>query len=711
MFRSKHSPVWPLRLIAAFSLIAPALLFSYATWQNYRAIDAQANERIERALDVLQEHALKALQTVERSISEVNEVLRGLSDEHIRANESDLFLRLKRTQQALPQIESIWAFNRDGHPLVSSTVLPVPRSLDNSDRSYFRAQAESDAGTYIGEVVRARVGSLRFFVISGRRQGEPIGSFNGVIGVTVMPEHFSEFYRKLTRGRDSFSLVKANGLVLARFPALRSDQFEQRGELSDAIPGSSDAGLFTAVSQLDMIERRYGYRRVPGFPVYVRTGVETGALSREFWTLAASQFATGIPAVLAIFVLALYALHRAQRFQEETARREAAEMALKQSQRLEAIGQLTGGIAHDFNNLLMVIGGNVDRLKRRAAADDPQRRALDAIDTAVKRGTNLTRQLLSFSRRQTHEAITIDLRQRLPAMGNMLRSSLRGDIKIEVSISEAVWPIKVDPSELELSLLNLAVNARDAMISGGRLTLSAYNVTFTGPNSFDLKGEFVAITVQDTGAGIAPEDLARVFEPFFTTKEVGKGTGLGLSQVYGFAQQAGGAATVVSELNRGTTVSLYLPRSRQAVEAEAETEGRPATVQAQMRGRGHILLVEDNLEVADVTRGLLEELGYVVFHAPDSPSAMTTLLEQGKKINILLTDIVMPGGANGLELARLVRAERGETLPVILATGYSDHAQTAADEGFAILRKPYDLGALRAAIANSLRESRRRGAA
>jgi two-component system, NtrC family, sensor kinase len=708
--RPKPSFFWPLRLIAVFSLLAPALIFAYVTWTNRDAIDVQANERIERSLDVLQEHALKALQTVERSISEINEVLRGLSDEKIRADEPDLFLRFKRTQQALPQIESIWAFDGAGRPLVSSTILPVPRSLDNSDRSYFRAQKEADSGTYIGEVVRARIGYLRFFVVSGRRHGDQAGRFNGVIGVTVMPEHFSEFYRKLSRGREFFALARSDGTLLARYPESQLDRVTAESGFAEAIRQNPEAGLFMATSRLDDVERRIGYRKVPGFPVYVQAGIETGALSSEFWNGVYTRLALGSPAALAMFALAFYALRRAQRFQEETARREIAETALKQAQRLEAIGQLTGGVAHDFNNLLMVVSGNVDRLKRSISADERLRRSLDAIDSAVKRGTNLTRQLLSFSRRQTHEAITIDLRERLPDIQEMLQSSLRGDIAVESKIPDGLWATNVDMSEFELALLNLAVNARDAMAAGGRLTISARNFTFAEPNPLNLKGDFVAVSVHDTGEGIPPEVLTRVFEPFFTTKGVGKGTGLGLSQVYGFAQQAGGTATVASELGRGTTVTLYLPRSTEPVETLTVISGSD-TARARVRERGHLLLVEDNLEVADVTRGLLEELGYVVFFASDVSSALAILRDRQKRIDVVLTDIVMPGDADGLDLARRVREERGETLPVILATGYSDKAQTAADEGFTILKKPYDVAELRDALAGALRTTRGRGAA
>lgn len=217
--RSRPSVIWPLRVIAAACLIGPLLLFAYSSLTSYRAINRQASERLERALDVLQEHAHKALQTIERSIAETNEVLRGLSDEEIRADQLRISERLKRIGRALPQMEAVWAFDRDGRPLVSSTVVPVPTGLNNSDRDYFRGQAEADSGTYIGDVVQARIGSKRFFVVSGRRTEASAGDFNGVVAFTVVPEHFREFYARLARGvADSFGLIRADGAFLARFP-------------------------------------------------------------------------------------------------------------------------------------------------------------------------------------------------------------------------------------------------------------------------------------------------------------------------------------------------------------------------------------------------------------------------------------------------------------------------------------------------------------
>ncbi|ACA16642.1 integral membrane sensor hybrid histidine kinase [Methylobacterium sp. 4-46] len=695
----QSSVVWPLRLIAALSLIAPALVFAYAAWSESVAIAARTDERIERALDILQEQALKALQTVERTLAETNEVLRGLDDAAIRADEARLSMRLRQSQEALPQIQAIWAFDAAGHPLVSSTVQPVPRDIDNSDRDYFRAQRDGPAGTFVGEIVRAKLGGYRFFVMSARRPPRPDGGFSGIVAISVLPDHFRQFYTRLARGvADSFGLVRADGAFLARYPYGPDwpDRLTPQSAFLRAVAGAPGEGRLTAVSQIDGAERRIGYRLIPGYPLYVQAGIETAANAAELRDRLLGHLAFGLPATLALFALAVYALRRTERFEAEVSRREIAEAALKQAQRLEAVGQLTGGVAHDFNNLLMVVNGNVERLKRYPVADERQRRALDAIEAAAKRGASLTRQLLSFSRRQTHEPVAVDLAQRLPLCEDMLRSSLRGDIAVELRLAPGLWPTKLDLNELELAVLNLAVNARDAMPGGGRLTIAARNVGAAESAALGLPGEFVALSLSDTGAGIPPDLLSRVFEPFFTTKEVGKGTGLGLSQVYGFARQSGGTATIASEPGRGTTVTLYLPRTAERPEPAEPARGAAAPP-GPGQGSGRALLVEDNPEVAEVSRAHLEELGYAVTHARDVASALA-LLRGMEKVDLVFSDIVMPGDQNGLDLARLVRRERGPRVAVLLATGYSEVARSAASEGFPILRKPFDAPALREAV-------------
>ena len=356
---------------------------------------------------------------------------------------------------------------------------------------------------------------------------------------------------------------------------------------------------------------------------------------------------------------------------------------------MEALGQLTGGIAHDFNNLLMIVSGHAQILQRRLGPTEQKiGRALDAILTATKRGESLTRQLLTFARRQRLNPQVVDLRERIEAIRQMLASSLRGNIPLTYDLPAFVWPVEVDLGELELALVNIAVNARDAMPDGGELRLSVQNELLTRNAKVEqLEGEFVSLAWSDTGSGIAPEHLAKVFEPFFTTKPVGKGTGLGLSQVYGFAHQSGGAVTVASTAGHGTTITLYLPRSYAALSAASRTSDASLNSSA----RGTVLVVEDNSEVAEITGGLMEHLGYQTLFC-DNASVALARLQREEKIDLILSDIVMPGAMNGIELAAEVRRRRPD-LPVLLTSGYSEAAR-AAENGYTILRKPFDLSDL-----------------
>jgi two-component system NtrC family sensor kinase len=295
------------------------------------------------------------------------------------------------------------------------------------------------------------------------------------------------------------------------------------------------------------------------------------------------------------------------------------------------------------------------------------------------------------------QPIVIDLSERLPEIKDMLSRSLRGDIDIRVGVPQRSCFVKVDPSELELALLNLAFNARDAMPSGGTLTITAKPVVLRGKAGEEgLSGEFVAIRVADTGEGIAADVLPRVFEPFFTTKDVGKGTGLGLSQVYGFARQSGGAATIASSARRGTAVTLFLPQTWEKPARARE----PSAAVAVKRAAGTVLLVEDNAEVADVARSYFEELGYKVKQASSAPAGLD-LLESENDIDVVFSDILMPGGMNGLQLADAVR-QRFPKIAVLLTTGYSSSVRDALAQGFAVLQKPYDLAALQRALHETL---------
>lgn len=364
---------------------------------------------------------------------------------------------------------------------------------------------------------------------------------------------------------------------------------------------------------------------------------------------------------------------------------EAMQKQLAESQKFDALGQLTGGVAHDFNNLLMIISGSLHMLKRGAHDEAKLQRAISAIETATKRGAALTNQLLTFARRQSVNPQAVDFAERITAIREVLDAGVGSSVRLAFDIGRDLWPIKTDVSELETALLNLVINARDAMPDGGTVTIGAHNIALDEP---PLAGDFIAIDVTDTGIGIPDDVLDKIFEPFFTTKPIGKGTGLGLSQVHGFAHQAGGTIKVTSGLGKGTTFTILLPRADEA--PSRETAGA-----SPFRGSGTVLLVEDNPDVASVSVGLLEQLGYSVRRVADAEAALREIETNG--VDFVFSDIVMPGKMDGLSLAQHLRQIR-PGLPILLATGYSEVAAGVRGD-FPILRKPYEIHELSEAIA------------
>jgi two-component system, NtrC family, sensor kinase len=698
MRSARQSAIRLLQLMMVASVVLPVVLFAFAAWLNYRHELNVADDRIERSLDILHEHTLKVFQTVERAIAEVDEIVRGMPDEEIREQQPRLHERVKRIVDALPQLRAIFLIDRDGQPLVSSLFVQVPGDLRSGERSFFKVHIADDVGTYVSEVVeprRAEFGAF-FFVLSRRRPSDD-GAFNGVIAVAVLPQYFEEFYALIGRSPgELYALIREDGRFLARYPQ-SPDRLRAAGPgLETALAQGREREIRTGRSQIDGAERRIGYRKLEGFPVYAIAGIATSAIRDEWTATMASHLVFGLPATLFILLIIAMALRRTRRLHAEAERREAAEAALRQGQRLEAIGQMTGGVAHDFNNLLMVVSGSAERL-RRDLTTEKHRRLLDMIMNAAQRGENLTRQLLAFSRRQMLTPVVMDLAQRIPELNDMLNRSLRDDITLEVAVPEQSCTVKADPSELELALLNLAVNARDAMPNGGTLRISVEPVALTGSPAEDgLSGDFVAIRVADTGSGIAPEILTRVFEPFFTTKDVGKGTGLGLSQVYGFAKQSGGAATVASTVGRGTVISLYLPRTQDLPAPSVA----PTEREAAPRRAGTVLVVEDSPEVAEVASAYFQQLGYMVKQVASANEALD-LVGNDPKIDLVFSDVLMPGGMSGLELGQAIR-KRYPAMPVLLATGYSEGGHDARLQGFIVLQKPFDL----AALEQALREAR-----
>jgi CheY-like chemotaxis protein len=355
-------------------------------------------------------------------------------------------------------------------------------------------------------------------------------------------------------------------------------------------------------------------------------------------------------------------------------------------QRLEAVGQLTSGVAHDFNNLLTVVLGNIAFLEKglEAKADPKLLQRLGYMRAAAERGAKLTDQLLSFSRRQRLEPKRVEINATVAAMRDLLKSTIGGSIRIKTNLGEEVWPAMVDSTQLELAVLNLAINARDAMEVGGSLTVSTANVTLGPPLNPEepSAGDYVAVTVADTGSGMAPEVRAKCFEPFFTTKDVGKGSGLGLSQVLGFAKQSGGGLRLDSRVGEGTSVHIFLPRALASGTAPAAV----APLVGLKEVCGTILLVDDDSAVREITGSILRDQGHTVLEAGSGAGALD-LLQREAAIDLMLIDFAMPG-MSGAELARRVRAKRPR-LPVLFITGFADRAALSGVPEGCVIGKPF----------------------
>lgn len=369
-----------------------------------------------------------------------------------------------------------------------------------------------------------------------------------------------------------------------------------------------------------------------------------------------------------------------------------AQEALLQAQKLQALGELTGGIAHDFNNLMTIIGGSIDMLLKAPDLEPEKReRYLRAIAETSDRATKLTSQLLAFGRRQTLQPEVLDANIRIDALGELLQRTLGSSYKLELHLASSLWRIEADPGALEAAILNAIVNARDAMPDGGRLSISTENQHEEG-------GDYVCIAVSDEGTGIPPDQLARVFEPFFTTKPIGKGTGLGLSQIHGFAAQSGGRAEIQSEVGKGTTVRLYLPRTLKPFSGSADE-----AVETVLPVGLKILLVEDNHQVRDFAHQVLEDLQCAVVEAANVEEALQRLGECDPEapFDLVFSDVVMPG-QTGIELADQIKETRPD-LPVLLATGYSSKLASEMPPDVAFVRKPYRPETVAAAFSRLLK--------
>jgi signal transduction histidine kinase/FixJ family two-component response regulator len=697
------------RLLLFGVILAPVLLLAgsgYLAYVAYEAVFEHAASNLARATEVAEEHALKVLDTHKLAALRIDELVAGLSDQELRTQEQSLHRQMAQQIRALPQVETAWVEDRMGHPLVTATVYPADRSLDLSDQDYFRALQDPATETFIGAIPSRRT-SRPLFTVAQRRTGTS-GGFDGVIVVGVSPDYFRDFYDKLLGNRRDYTtgLYRADGATLACYPEVvwRGSRPVVPTPLLGAIGHQPDKGIFTDPPGFDDVQQMVAYKRIGDYPLYVTVGRTRASILREWQNLMIRDLYFSVPAASGLVLLSVFAWRRTRREQETLsrlrqalARREAAEEQLRQAQKMEAIGQLTSGVAHDFNNLLTVVAGNIELLQRRLGARDHElQRFAAAAMRGVERASTLTHRLLAFSRRQPLDPRPVDVNRLVIGMMDLLRRTLGEHVAVQAVLAEGVCASCVDSNELEHSLLNLAINARDAMPKGGTLTIetarSYIDEAAAAADHEVAAGEYNVISVVDTGSGMSRAVLDKAFDPFFTTKEAGQGTGLGLSQVYGFIRQSGGHCSIFSEPGVGTTVRLFLPRHFGPPDPIVE---KPKPAAGGARRRDTILVVEDDEDVRNFAVAMLGELGYDVLAAPDGIAAMG-MLDLHPEIRLLLTDCALPGGMNGRDLAEAAR-RRQAGLKVLYTTGYADNTVVhhgRLDPGIALIAKPFTAAAL-----------------
>lgn len=676
-----------LRLLAVLSVAVPLAIYAIFGIVGFFNARQEVDSRVSRSLRVAHEHASKVMATSEALQEKAHSLVNGKSPQALRSIESFLHEELRKKTVDQPQIQSILILDAKGQPLASSRLFPFPR-VDLSDGEYFQHHLQHRKGVHLSRPLVTRTSKERVLNVSIAFEDDA-GNFGGVINVALLTSYFYDFYGDMVADEPDLAvtLFRDDGTIYTRWPynAKTPDKLEPDAPVMQRLRAGEDEGRLQGISAIDQKDRVIAYRRVGDYPLYVATAMRLNVPLWGLFRQLALLFAMGALPVAALVVTARTALRSArtaqstlQELEKETESRHRAEEALLQAQKLEALGRLTGGVAHDFNNALMVISNNLHLLKR--TTPESGHRQIESIARAVKSATNLTRQLLAFSRRQPLVAEYVLLQQKLPAIQDLIMPVLGSHVQLDVQVAPDTAPVFLDMSELELALLNLSINARDAMPKGGALSIHVRNAGRQRLGTQE-EAEMVVVEVSDTGAGIAQDDLDKVFEPFFTTKPLGEGTGLGLSQVYGFCQGVGGHAEIDSEMGKGTRVRLYLPGT-----APRPAPAEPAADASFKSLDMSLLVVEDNDEVAESLVPLLKSLGCTVTRVDRADKAIY-LLEQGKRPDLVLSDVMMPGKLNGEGLARHIR-EHWPAQRVLLMTGYAEQLASISQLGFDVLPKP-----------------------
>jgi signal transduction histidine kinase/CheY-like chemotaxis protein len=700
------------------------LLIVGATAQQLLQIRAAILEETERQMArldmVFAEQTGRAVETIDFIVSTAIDTVQ-LQRENPPVDNALILRQMKRSIEGVRQCNGIAITDAAGHvdyraPDSVDTVLPeTGLALLN------KFAHNKETGLVISEPFRGPGGGWNALLMRPMRA--PDGTLQGAGVAWINLAYFEDFYKAVELTENgAIILHRRDGIVLARYPHAEKvigSSFADLPPFRDIL-SHAQAGTVVMDSPIDGSIRVLAIRALKAFPLAVQVSVDESRVlvgwRRQAWIFAMLALVASAVIVSQLLLLAKRSREveiLAGEFQiaketaeqanialrEQMAERERAEAALRQAQKIEAMGQLTGGVAHDFNNLLTVLLGNIDLVENSGELDARNAGRLVAMRGAAERGARLTGQLLSFARQQPLAPRSVDLNTVVTGMEGLMQSALGRNVRIRNRLAADLWPALVDPTQIELVILNLAINARDAMPGGGDVTIETANVRLPPPPHPDAlpAGDYVAIRVSDTGVGMTPEVLAKAFEPFFTTKRVGSGSGLGLSQAFGTARQSGGDVSIESRPGEGTTVTLHLPR---APSLAPDAHAAPAPSPRAGAGKRLLLVVDDDVAVRETTAELLRTLGYAVIEAGSGAAALEFLRKE-PDIALLLTDVVMPE-MNGPALAQAARALR-PGLSVVFMSGYAELAGAAEGAMLGrLVRKPFRPSELMEQIAVAL---------
>ncbi|KPC49924.1 response regulator [Amantichitinum ursilacus] len=693
-----------LKATLAAAVVLPLLLFIVVANRALEDRKDEVQATLIRATRVAAEQANKVFDLDAALTDRVVELLGNRSEDQLKADQAQLHARLARMATNLPQVYAIAVVGADGTALVSSRVYPA-MPVNIADRKDFQ-DIRAGVGGRLSDVMVARASPHVIFNDSVAWR-DSSGRFAGMVLISLNPDYFQKFYAELAGDLpgQSIALTRSDGTLLSIFPSSPrvGMRFNPSLQFATAYQNSPLAGTLEARSGLDNKWKFFAYRRVEAHGGYVISAYPEHDLYMAWLRQIAGFSLIFLLPCAALWGVIMYSLRQLSREEEawqrwltEATARHAMEAAWRESRKMEALGKLMGSVSHDFNNLLMVVSANVQILRRRHLTEE--NRYVDAIERALQTGEALTRQLLTVSRRFPLRAEIVILPRQIELAEQLLRSALSEKVELRNALSDDIWPIKVDPSELQVALINIAVNARDAMPYGGVFTVWAENIVLPadGPGR---SGEFVRLTLADNGPGMPESVRERVFEPLFTTKAEGQGTGLGLAQVFAFCEQSGGLVTVESKVNGGTSVNLYLPRAQPEAVKVSELRAQATRSSIPLR----ILLVEDNDDVAEGIAAMLDTDGHVVSRVASAAAALEAL-QRDALLDVVLSDIHMPGEINGIDLAEAIKVAWPH-LPVLLMTGYAEELQRALKARINVLAKPFSEEKLNLALHEALARS------